>query len=85
MKTVQFHTLDDAGRDKMIGSIAWDGRQLVLDPPDSELLREVLAEPVRDHRTKTVLRATENPDGWLDALRFSFRSSHLRATAPEGR
>jgi hypothetical protein len=79
MAKVDIHRLDEQGNDIVAGSFLWDGQQLTMDPPDSELLQEILEDeiPVGPSRfTK------DEPEDFLHALHFQYRSAYLRATEP---
>lgn len=57
------------GQDVLDGTITWDGRQLVADPPNDPFLNDLIAEINGD------------PSG-LEYLHNRYRNAYLRVTAP---
>lgn len=69
--------------ERTIGTIEWRGQALLLDPPDSEALREVLRIPAPDADGHPI-DSLEHPGAWLANIYRGLCGSHLRASRPGG-
>lgn len=61
--------------DTLIGSLSYDGRQIVLDPPGDGVLKLILDEPVL---TAQGVFDKSQPEAFLDALPKQYRGAYLR-------
>lgn len=65
------------------GVVRWDGERLSV-APDVPWLRAVLDEAiVLPAKGGMRVVTAEEPEAFLDGLRFHYKSPYLRATAPE--
>lgn len=74
--TVTFYAWKD-DKAEPFGSISLQGKQLILNPPDSSYLREVATEYVRVDGEW--IKAEADPKRWLRALPRKFSGSYLWA------
>lgn len=77
MTTVRIFSLDRQGNDHLDGAIKWDGKKVVLDPPDDKFLKSLLRERIAIAGKK--FSFSENPESYLRALPLHYRSAYLRA------
>lgn len=72
------------GKNNVVGTITLHQRGLTTNPkPGGEgLLRKIMREPIQDPTTRHTVNATSNPEAWMRALQYHFRSPYLRASAP---
>jgi hypothetical protein len=76
---VEIYTLDE-----LVGTIRFDGRRIVCDPPNSQLLCNIATTPI-------VGRASDGPapilptegDRFINALPWQYRSAYCRAAYVE--
>ncbi len=79
MLYVEIWGLDGNGDPAVSGTIGWDGRQYVLNPPDSVQLQNVLASPVHvPGSPKTVL--SSDPEEFLHCLELQYHGSYMWAS-----
>ena len=78
---------DDGSGDRELGYVSWDGAGLATDPPDSEELRAILAQPAvvpgGRGRPARLVRADDDPEAFLRALSGHYKSAYLRAGPAE--
>lgn len=78
---VEVHDLAPDGQDRIAGILRLRGGAVAAEPA-TKLLRSILAEPVYDPRGGGVWDAEQDPEKFLDALRFQYTSAYLRASKP---
>lgn len=64
------------GQDTFVGSLVFDGKTVVADPPDDHTLRVILADSVFTPKGPI---GAEQPEAFLEALPKQYRSAYLRA------
>lgn len=83
MLGVTIHEYEN-GKDRIVGSIYLGADdQLHCYPADDTLLHSILTTPARGNKynPKPILPG-DDPQQFLDNLRYMYRSPYLRATAP---
>jgi hypothetical protein len=80
-------TVDGKAKDVKLGSIAFDGRQFVLAPPDQPLLNHLVhyrlqGTPLEHPVFHDGVRVTPegDPVGWLKGLSETYGGSYLRCS-----
>lgn len=82
-KKVTILGVSSTGEDKEVGTITLSGDKLIPDPLGDSTLQSILSAPVYDVKTKSDVSPVDDPETWMENLRFKYRSAYLRATAPE--
>lgn len=73
----------EGGKNTVEGSFSLTGQNITANPPDSELLREMLSEPIYDGKSRKMVSARSDPQAWLAGLSRHYRSPYLRAGEPQ--
>lgn len=73
----------EGGKNSVEGSFSLTGQGVVANPADSELLREMMSEPIYDVRAGKMVSARSDPEAWLAGLSRHYRSPYLRASEPQ--
>ena len=77
MKQVTFYGIGNNGR-VPVGKVVWTGNDYQFDTDD---LRTLLT-PVIDPDTSTTVNPNDNPERWLECLKYTFRSPYFCADDP---
>src|SRR5947209_15542277 len=65
---------------ELIGTIPFDGKRIVCDPPDNRLLRSIATTAVATRQSGTMRRILpQEGDNFIKALPWQYRSAYLRA------
>jgi hypothetical protein len=85
-KVVIIYELNAQGKDVVAGRLIWDGKTISANPPDSLLLKNIIAHPVIAQQVTgdamIKLTATDG-DKFLAGLQYQYKSGYLRASAPK--
>lgn len=67
------------GKDKLAGRISLEEGRLVPEGPETDMLENLLDEPVQDMKSKEAVYSDKDPEGFLRNLQYTYRSPYLRA------
>lgn len=71
------------GRDAVIGRLCFDGRSIVVEPPNDPFLRKLLLTRLRAP-DDVILTAAESPEAWLKSLHLKYNNAYCRVTPVKG-
>ena len=78
---VDIHKLDEQAYDVKVGTLTFDGRQ-ILRSNDDHLLRKVATRPIHNLKGE-IIDPVENPERFMHYLHEEFRGPYLRASQAE--
>ncbi len=90
MQVVEILSLTAAGDgtldDIIAGRLTWDGSGDIqawsTDDKYNVLMQNILNEPIHDVDTDELIDSIDNPQEFMDRLRYKYSSAYLRATEP---
>ena len=78
MKSVTINKIERA-RNKTIGKLVWNGKDLTSDPPENLLLLRLVDQKVMDIEKHELIFFKDDPDRWLEMLQYQYRSPYFNA------